>query len=288
MMAQVPKVACGTIHRLADFTSKFVDPRNVDIWFPDGYNEVQKYPVLYMHDGQMLFDSGLSWNKTEWGVDEVFCDLHALHQVNDCIVVGIWNTAKRHREYWPEKPFLAMSGEEQQRVMHARSNVVLLDGMPPVSDGYLKFIVTELKPYIDSHFSTLPEQANTFIAGSSMGALISVYAVCEYPEVFGGAACLSTHWPGINTTVDNPAPAAFLKYLETHLPSPFNHRVYFDYGSLTLDAMYKPYQQEADEIMKEKGYSSVNWITREFPGADHSEKSWNKRLAIPLLFLFSK
>jgi predicted alpha/beta superfamily hydrolase len=158
----------------------------------------------------------------------------------------------------------------------------------PNSDNYLKFVVTELKPFIDSTFSTLKDQPNTFISGSSMGGLISMYAICEYPEVFGGAACLSTHWPGTFTVENNPVPDAFLKYLKDHLPLPANHRIYFDYGSETLDALYKPFQLQADEIMKAKGYTLKNWVTREFPGDNHSEKAWNKRFSIPALFLLEK
>jgi predicted alpha/beta superfamily hydrolase len=124
--------------------------------------------------------------------------------------------------------------------------------------------------------------------GSSMGGLISMYAICEYPKVFGSAGCMSTHWPGIFTTVDNPIPAVFLDYLDKHLPSPKDHKLYFDYGSATLDAMYKPYQTKADSIMRAHGYADKNWITREFPGDDHSEKSWNRRLAIPLTFLLGE
>ena len=81
--------------------------------------------------------------------------------------------------------------------------------VPVQSDAYLKFLVTELKPFIDSTFSVATDRSNTFIAGSSMGGLISMYAVCEYPAVFGGAACLSTHWPGIFTAENNPIPEAF-------------------------------------------------------------------------------
>lgn len=158
----------------------------------------------------------------------------------------------------------------------------------PISDKYLKFLVTELKPLIDSTFSTFTDQSNTYISGSSMGGLISMYAICEYPDVFGGAACLSTHWPGTIPAENNPVPAAFLKYLKDHLPLPVNHRIYFDYGSETLDAFYKPFQLKADEIMKAKGYASKNWITREFPGENHSEKAWNKRFSIPVVFLLGK
>jgi enterochelin esterase-like enzyme len=148
--------------------------------------------------------------------------------------------------------------------------------------------VKELKPYIDRHFSTLRDQQHTFIAGSSMGGLVSMYAICEYPKVFGGATCMSTHWPGTFSTENNPIPAAFLQYLKTHLPSPKNHKIYFDYGSETLDAMYKPYQMQADDIMKAAGYTEASWITREFPGANHSEKSRRKRLDVPVLFLLKK
>ena len=70
-----------------------------------------------------------------------------------------------------------------------------------------------------------------------MGALISLYALCEYPDVFAGAACLSTHWPGLFSMDNNPVPGAFFSYLKKSLPSPGKHRIYFDHGTETLDAM---------------------------------------------------
>jgi len=159
------------------------------------------------------------------------------------------------------------------------------DEFVPVSDAYLKFLVTELKPYIDSHYAVDSSPAATCIAGSSMGGLISLYALCEYPNVFGGAACLSTHWPGIFAVEGNPVPEAFLRYMRTHLPNPNTHKIYFDYGDQTLDALYPPLQQKVDEVMKEKGFESKHWRTQFFPGKDHSEQSWKERLAIPLQFL---
>jgi enterochelin esterase-like enzyme len=182
-----------------------------------------------------------------------------------------------------------MSRDDQQRMLAigAEKGAPLI-GKGPVSDAYLRFLVFELKPYIDSHFSTKKDQPNTFIAGSSMGGLISMYAICEYPDTFGGAACLSTHWTGIFTADNNPIPAAFLNYLKTNLPSPKNHKLYFDHGDKTLDSLYKPYQLKADEIIKAAGYGKKDWISREFPGEDHSERSWYKRLDIPMLFLLKK
>lgn len=282
-------VANGTSRRFSDFSSKFVDYRNIDIWLPEGYDVKNKYAVLYMHDGQMLLDSTITWNRQEWGIDETLGKLIKEKKIKACIVVGIWNTPKRHFEYFPKEPYESLTAAEKDTVTRQlQSAGRTKEPFQPVSDNYLKFIVTELKPYIDKNYSTYTDRKNTFIAGSSMGGLISMYAICEYPEVFGGAACLSTHWPGTFTVENNPVPAAFLKYLKDHLPLPVNHRIYFDYGSETLDALYKPFQLQADEIMHTKGYTSKNWITREFPGENHSEKAWNKRFNIPALFLLEK
>lgn len=87
---------------------------------------------------------------------------------------------------------------------------------------------------------------------------------------------------------NNPVPNAFFSYLKKHLPSPKIHKIYFDYGDATLDALYPPLQQKADEIMKEKGFTSATWLTKYFPGEEHSEKAWHKRLAIPLTFLLGR
>lgn len=290
LSAQHVHTSSGTVKRFANFPSKFVDARNVDVWLPDGYNANKKYAVLYMHDGQMLFDSAANWNHQEWGVDETISKLMAEKKIRNCIVVGIWNTSYRHAEYFPQKALNYLTEAEKTDLLNvtvgAEKQRLLQDG--PVSDKYLKFLVQELKPFIDDNFSTLKDRKNTFIAGSSMGGLISMYAICEYPEVFGGAACLSTHWTGTYSVENNPVPSAFLAYLNDHLPSPLNHKFYFDSGSETLDAMYKPFQLKADEIMKAKGYTQKNWITREFPGEDHSEKAWQKRFYIPATFLLGK
>lgn len=288
---QVPSVSSGSIKRFGNFESKFVVARNVDVWLPDGYSPDKKYAVLYMHDGKGLYDSTIMWNKQEWGVDETIGALLASDKIKECIVVGIWNSeATRHLEYFPQKPFESLSQEQQEVLFGAvRNNNQTVFKEPKIkSDAYLKFLVEELKPFIDKNFSTRKDQQNTFVAGSSMGGLISMYAICEYPKIFGGAACLSTHWPGTFTIENNPVPQTFMNYLRNHLPSPKNHKIYFDYGTETLDALYKPFQQQADEIMKRKGFSSKNWITREFAGENHSENAWKKRLEIPILFLLGK
>jgi hypothetical protein len=114
-----------------------------------------------------------------------------------------------------------------------------------------------------------------------MGGLISVYALCEYPDIFSGAACLSTHWPGIFKMENNPAPDAFVNYLERHLPDPSSHKIYFDFGTETLDAMYAPLQKKVDEIMVSNGYTKRSWKTLEFEGEDHSEGPGEKDWIFP-------
>jgi enterochelin esterase-like enzyme len=291
VFAQLPQVSSGKIQRFENFSSSYVPARTVDVWLPATYNSSKKYAVLYMHDGQMLFDAATTWNKQEWGVDEVITRLLEENKVNDVIVVGVWNGDKRrHPEYFPQKPFEALSQQQKDTIYKAaRANgFSVFNDYPINSDNYLKFLVKELKPFIDQQFSTYRDKQHTFIAGSSMGGLISMYALCEYPNVFGGAACLSTHWPGIFTMEGNPIPQAFINYLDKNLPNLRSHKIYFDYGDQTLDALYPPLQHQVDVLMKTKPYSTTNWMTRFFPGQDHSEKSWRSRLDVPLLFLLSK
>lgn len=283
---QLPSVSSGTIKRIANFPSRFVDPRNVDVWLPDGYSTKKKYAVLYMQDGQMLFDATTTWNKQEWQVDETVGRLLKERKIKDCIVVGIWNNGEyRHSEYFPQKALKYLSPETRDYVVKNS-----LKGKPQ-ADNYLKFLVLELKPYVDKNFSTRRDRDNTYIAGSSMGGLISIYAICEYPNIFGGAAGISTHLPMVldaKTPSPDTVPAAFRNYLDASLPQANTVKIYFDHGNQTLDALYPPLQEKVDEIMRAKGYTSDHWETRSFSGDDHSERSWAKRLNVPLEFLLGK
>ncbi len=284
---KVPKVAYGTIERLDSLPSAYVAPRNVDVWLPEDYTTENSYDVIYMHDGQMLFDSTTTWNKQEWGVDETISKLVKEGKIRECIVVGIWNGQKlRHFEYFPQKAFETISQHKRDSLYNdIIQNDPEFKTVTMQSDNYLKFLVKELKPLIDERYATRPGKEHTFIAGSSMGGLISMYAVCEYPEVFQGAACISTHWPGLYSLENNPIPDAFLNYLEKALPPPKSNKWYFDHGTKTLDALYPGIQKQVDSILERKGFKDTNWITRVFDGADHSENAWKKRFEVPLLFL---
>ncbi len=290
IMCQVPTVTAGSIIRHENFPSIYVSQRHIDVWLPADYTRQKRYAVLYMHDGQMLYDSYITWNKQAWEVDAIAGNLQQQNLVKDFIVVGIWNGGNtRHKDYFPQKPFDGLLQKQKDSIVlqlkdAGRAN----ESFQPISDNYLLFMVNELKPFIDTTYSTYTSRENTFIAGSSMGALISLYAICEYPKVFGGAACMSTHWPGIFTIENNPIPQAFFQYLQTHLPNPQTHKIYFDYGDQTLDALYPTLQQKVDTIMQKSGYDTSNWITKFFPGENHSEQAWNKRLHIPILFFLQK
>ncbi len=284
----VPKPSIGSIQRLTAFPSAHVPPRDVDVWLPPAYSDKKKYAVLYMQDGQMLFDAGITWNKQEWRADETAARLMAEGKVRPFIIVGIHNGwPRRHVEYFPQKPFEALPQDFRSQLLGMNRNPqqVLFDGAVD-SDAYLKFVVEELKPYIDSHFSVDTGPEHTAVMGSSMGGLISMYAISEYPQVFGAAACVSTNWPGIFTVDNNPIPQAFFDYMRTALPDPVSHRIYFDHGTATLDALYPPLQVRADAVMRQRGYTDARWRTQVFPGTEHSEQAWAVRLDIPLQFLF--
>ena len=268
----------GTVLRHIDFKPKQLDARNVDVWLPPGYDpkSPEKYPVLYMHDGQNVFDPKTSFIGVDWGVDEAMTKLIADGKIKPAIVVAVWNAGmKRMIEYMPQKAF--------EKIKYQNVLTELLGRMKekPESDNYLKFLVSELKPFIDSTYKTLSNTENTFIMGSSMGGLISAYAVCEYPAVFSGAGCISTHWPA--------GDGIMIDYMKENLPDPASHKLYFDFGTQTLDALYEPYQKRMDEVMSNANWTeNKNWITRKFEGEEHSERAWKKRIDIPLLFLLGK
>jgi enterochelin esterase-like enzyme len=241
-----------------------------------------------MHDGQNLFDGRTSISGQAWAVDQHLAALEAAGAVRPTIVVGIANTRNRWREYAPEA---ALSGLPQE----LRDSLARDSGGGPLADRYLTFLVKELKPYIDAHFRTRPGRDDTFVMGSSMGGLVSLYALLRYPEVFGAAGCLSTHWPVSTSREMLLAPDsvgsrmvadAYITWIDRHLPIAGNHRLYFDHGTVFLDALYAPHQRRVDAIGTAHGYrKDIDWMSREFPGATHDEAAWRERLDLPLRFL---
>ncbi len=271
----------GSVVHYESFSSEYVEQRPVDVWLPEGYDpeSSDRYAVIYMHDGQFLFDHptspyfGTVWM---WDVDKAMTRLIREQRIRPAIVVSVWNLpkTKRRTEYMPQKPVT----EEAERSLKAEGSDVTREAIS--SDAYLRFLVEELKPFVDKNYRTYPDKDNTFIIGSSMGGMISAYAIAEYPLVFGGAACMSTHF--------SMGGGVVLDWYTSHWPDAGLNRIYFDFGTESLDADYEPYQRRMDEIMREKGFQeNVDWITRKFEGDDHSPASWRKRLHIPLEFLLT-
>lgn len=272
-------VSSGKLVEYPNLKSSIVTPRDVFVWLPSDYSPEKKYDVLYMHDGQMLFDANATWNKQEWGIDEIVGQLLSEKKIKSCIVVGVASVSEtRYADYFPQKALKYLPDNAQPTDVTFNA------------DNYLRFLVEEVKPLIDKEYSTNKGVDHTFVMGSSMGGLISLYALCEYPDIFGGAACLSTHVSMIlsNELTKERADQwaeAFRCYLDEKLPEANSRMIYMDRGDATLDAYYPPYQDELDKLMRRKGWKGPVWISKVFPGAAHSEVDWNKRLDIPLFFL---
>lgn len=268
----------GNLDIYEDFQSQHVAPRTVRVWTPADYDPEQKYEVIYMHDGQNLFDASITWNQQEWGVDECITTLLAAGGIRPCIVVGVDNISEiRYEEYYPSV------------ICSEIAPGVLPEDFKPLGDEYLRFLVEEVKPFIDSNYSTLTDASHTFVAGSSCGGLISSYALCEYPEVFGGAACLSTHCSLMNphTTVEQkPAAEAYRNYLQAKLPA--DHLLYMDRGDCTLDSSYAEPQEAINQMIGSLGWDESDYMYRFFPGHSHSEKDWKSRLDVPISFLLGR
>lgn len=271
----------GMVILIEDFKSEYVIPRNVEIFIPNDYDtgSKEKYEVLYMHDGQNVFNVKTSYTGVTWGVDLIIDSLVNAGTIDKTIIVAPWNTrAKRFSEFMPEAP------SELSNSPFVKAELKKNTGFDDLySDEYLQFIVKELKPYIDKHYNVYTEAEHTSIMGSSMGGLISLYAISKYPEIFGAAGCVSTHWP-VPVLGD-----AYIGTLSDALPSATDHRIYFDYGTEGLDSEYEPYQLRVDSIMADKGYiKGSNWQTLKFPGDNHNEKSWSGRVDTILAFLLGK
>lgn len=278
----------GVIKRFEDFHSEFISSRTIDVWLPEDYSYDQKYDVLYMHDGNMLFDSSDTWNNQEWKLDEAAAKLMKEGKVKPFIVVGIWNAGKkRYPEYFPEKVYRELSLLDRTIIktklaFQSKSFAPIGDFF--YGDNYVRFLANEVVPFIEKNFNVHSGPAHRFVGGSSMGGLMSWYALLERPDVFGGAIAMSTHWPGMYD-VDNPFPKGFEDYIRKNINKLDGHKVYFDLGDQTLDAVYPPLQKRIDAIFA-ASYPNDLWKTEFFPGHKHDEVSWASRIHLPLMFMF--
>ena len=287
----VSGVSTGTLLRLdSSHTKGTLSARPLDIWLPSTYDGKRKHAVLYMYDGQMLFDANSTWNHQEWRVDEIMDSLIVAKMTLPTIIVALHHGGvMRNFEYFPQKPFQTLRAKFSDSTMAAIASRYGSDTVFSVkSDAYLHYMVDIVKPLVDTTFQVYSDKSATAVAGSSMGGLMSMYAIGEYPEVFGTALCMSTHWPG-GFSPNEEIPNAFQAYIADNITPERIKRIYFDYGTETLDAMYEPFQNQVNSVLESNGFvSGERWVTQKFPGAAHDEKSWAKRLHIPLTFAFAK
>ena len=223
--------------------------RRVWIYLPPGYSTTQrKYPVLYMHDGQNVFDDATSF-AGEWGVDETLDSISA--KKREIIVVAVDHGGpKRINEYCPYDMERYGKGE---------------------GDQYVDFLVKTLKPFIDKNYRTVKDKSGTFIAGSSMGGIISMYAVLKYPKVFGGAGVFSpAFWIGPKIFDDIKTKGKFV-----------NSKIYFYCGKQESETM-EPDMIKAFEEMRKVSKSHMTTVVR--PDGKHTEWVW--RQEFPLFYLW--
>lgn len=246
----------GRLELHQDMTSQFIPrTRSVFVWLPPGYDEKpeQRYSVLYMHDGQNLFDPRVPSTQIDWGVDEVVTRLVEKKEIEPLIVVGLFNTSARRAEYNP-----------------------LQEG-----PAYARFLIEELKPMVDAKYRTLPDREHTGVMGSSRGGMISLYIGLHHSDVFSRIGCLSTHY------FDD---GKYIEILRAEGPRPAPARFYFDYGTREpAEPRYPENQARMTALLRDwKWQEGKDFTVFEDVGAEHNEAAWRARLDRPMKFLFGR
>ena len=244
----------GEVKYHRSFQGKELLPRDIIVWLPPSYEKekLKRYPVLYAHDGQNLFDPSTSSFGVDWQLDETADSLIKQGKIKEIIIVGIYNTRERRQEYY--------TGD--------------------TGESYMKFIVKELKPFIDKTYRTLSDRGNTASMGSSAGGLVSFMLVWKYNDVFSKAACIS--------------PAFFIRGLDYITPvlddkeKRNDIKIYIDCGGVGLDSLLLVGAEKMLSALKEKGYKKGKDYTRFFDKTgEHNEQNWARRLWRPLEFFYS-
>lgn len=245
----------GTIQYHHDFEGKHLRyKRTLAVWLPPSYetSKRRRYPVLYMHDGQNIFDPATAFNGIEWQMDETADRLIKEKKIEEFIVVGIYNTPDRLKEY----------------------------ADTPKGRRYMQFLVSEVKPFIDRTYRTRPAREHTAVMGSSMGGLISLYLLWRYPQIFSKAGCLSSTLSWRHGEV--------LKMIKTDRRPLQRIRIYFDHGGIG-ERLVLPYFRKLRKLLLKKGYrAGVDFECYFDKKGDHSERAWAKRIWRPLIFMFGK
>jgi predicted alpha/beta superfamily hydrolase len=248
----------------------FGNTRTIRVLVPRDYdapeNRSRRYPVLYMLDGQNLFDACLSdVSHHEWGLDEIVYRLVAEKKIPPMIVVGVDHAGKdRGHEYLPYKDFI---GDP--------------DMPEPAGKRFPDFLAKEVMPLVDRKYRTLQGQPNTGIGGSSYGGVAALYALLAQPGRFGyGLIESPTLWIGMGQLVRDTSPLIAMPV-----------KVFFGFGGkeaddhVIVDKMAGLIRQVESNFRKE-GYGDSTFRFFFEPGAMHTESAWEQRLPGALTFLF--
>ena len=243
----------GNVQYHRNFKGRNVLPRDIIVWLPPGYDSTENkyYPVLYMNDGQNLFDPSTSTFGIDWQIDETADSLIRMKRIQEIIIVGVYNTINRGNEY---------------------NNTEL-------GRAYNQFLIEELKPYIDATYNTLPDYKNTAIGGSSSGGLISFILAWENSDVFSKSACLSPTFK--ISKIDYVAPVA------DYVGAKKNLKVFVYNGGIGIEERLQPGIDEMILVLKEKGFvENKDLLYIKDPEAEHGESAWARRAGEFLEFLF--
>jgi predicted alpha/beta superfamily hydrolase len=240
-------------------------PRNVLVYLPPGYgaNPEQRYPVLYMHDGQNLIIPQDAFGGVVWGVDKTAERLILEGKIEPLIIVGIYNSGeKRIDEYTPVK-----------------SAVGKMRGRGGEADNYGRMIIEEIKPFIDKEYLTRPEREFTGLGGSSLGGLVSLYLGFNRPDIFSRLAIMSPSvWWANNQIIRETA------MLGERLPL----RIWLDIGKKE-GTRIKHQVRALKEILLANGWQNgLDFAYAEYPEARHEESAWAARFQDVLSFIYPK
>jgi predicted alpha/beta superfamily hydrolase len=260
-----PHTLTGDIRMHRSFHSKFLPTdRDIIVYLPPGYEKERKerYPVLYLHDGQNLFDGATSFIPgLEWRVDETAQALIASKQIRPLIIVGVYNAGKeRVDEYTPTKDAQVKQGG--------------------LADLYGRMLVEELKPFIDSQYRTLRGAKDTGLGGSSLGGLVSLYLGIKYPQVFGKLAVVSP-----SVWWDNKM---IVRSVEALHRRPHT-RIWMDIGTKegrTPAEATRDTRSLRDALISKGWKENADFKYFEAEGAEHNEKAWSERVEMILKFLY--
>lgn len=257
----------GNIQRHANFESRVLgNTRDILVYLPTGYRRSPKrrYPVMYLHDGQNVFDAATAFGGVEWGVDETVQRLLRRKLIEPLIIVAVANKGTdRIHEYAPTRGIIDGGMPKRKRRSHG------------LARKYGKFLVRELKPFIDETYRTKPEPDFTGLGGSSLGGLLTMALGLWFPNVFRRLAVMSP-----SVWWDNQAIIRMVNESETKLPL----RIWLDTG--THEYGWEKARTLRDSLLELGWRLDDDLQYTEAEGADHSEAAWGARVDPMLRYLF--